>query len=111
MMHSFKTIGLVAAALAATVAPATAFAADREFTVKNGNAKVSVQRVWYAQAGTSEVWQEVFLDYPIKPSTSSGFTLPEGNVCLYDVKIQFSDDYVQTFANVNVCRHDYVDAT
>ena len=71
-----------------------------------------MQRVWYARAGESgDPWHEVMLDYAIKPGSSSPFTMPDGDVCLYDVKIQFSDEYIQQHDNVNVCRGDTVTAT
>ncbi|WP_375397637.1 hypothetical protein [uncultured Sphingomonas sp.] len=109
----FKTIkaGLAAVILMAATMPGAALASGRGFVVVNQNGKVSVQRVWYAAAGTKQPWKEVFLDYPIKPKTSSNFTMPEGSICLYDVKIQFSDTYTQSFANINVCRFDKAMAT
>ena len=88
-----------------------AFAADRSFYVDNINGSASVQRVWYAAAGTTEGWQEVFLNYPIKPKTKSNFTMGDGDTCLYDIKIKFSDGYEETYSNVNMCRGDGVSAT
>jgi hypothetical protein len=100
----------MAAVVAVSIA-SPAMAAERSFYVNNTNDSVSVQRVWYAQAGTNQVWQEVYLDYPIKPNTKSSFTMGNGDVCLYDVKIKFSDGVEQSFENVNVCRGDGVRAT
>ena len=104
----FKLIrfGVAASMLVAGVATA-AMPSGRNFTIKNTNAKVSVQRVWYARAGEEgDPWHEIMLDYAIKPGTTSNFTMGEGDVCLYDVKVQFSDQYVQQRDNINVCRGD-----
>lgn len=110
MIYRSKALTMLCA-VALLALPAAAMAAGRSFYVNNTNAKVSVQRVWYAQAGTNENWEEVFLDYPIKPNNKSSFTMGSGDVCLYDIKLKFSDGYEQTFENVNVCRGDGVHAT
>ena len=113
MMQSIKSMGLFAAALATAVVPGAALAdSGRNFTVSNGNATYSIQRVWFARAGeSSDPWTEVSLKYAIKPGTNSNFTMGDGNVCLYDIKIQFSDEVVQQFDNVNVCRGQTLNAT
>ncbi|HEX4694101.1 hypothetical protein [Sphingomonas sp.] len=100
-----------AAALTAVAIASPALAAGRGFYVNNTNSSVSVQRVWYAAAGTTQTWEEIYLDYPVKPNTKSNFTMGDGDTCLYDIKLKFSDGYEQTFANVNVCRGDGVHAT
>ncbi len=46
------------------------------------------------------------LDYAIKPGSTSNFTMGEGDICIYDVKVQFSDAVVQQRDNINVCRGD-----
>lgn len=113
MMQSIKILGVVAAALATAVVPGAALAdSGRNFTINNTNDTVSVQRVWTARAGESnDPWKEVSMKYAIKPNTDSNFTMGDGNVCLYDIKIQFSDEVVQQFDNVNVCRGQTVNAT
>ncbi len=113
MMQSIKTIGVLAAAVAAVIVPGSAMAdSGRNFTISNGNGSVSIQRVWTARAGESgDPWHEVSMKYAIKPKTTSNFTMGDGDVCLYDIKIQFSDEYTQQFDNVNVCRGDTVNAT
>jgi hypothetical protein len=112
MIQAIKA-GTVAAVLlfGAMAMPAVADS-GRNFTVYNGNSDVSVQRVWTARAGESkDPWHEVDMKYAIKPKTSSNFTMGTGNVCLYDIKIQFSDEVVQQFDNVNVCKGQTVNAT
>lgn len=104
--------GLATTVLLAAMIPGPAAAVTRSFTIYNGNSKVSIQRVWYARAGEEgDPWHEVMLDYAIKPGASSPFTLGDGDVCIYDIKYQFSDSYVQQKDNVNVCRGDTVQAT
>ena len=110
MTYLSKTLAAVSA-VAMLALPTAAMADGRSFYVNNTNGSVSVQRVWYAQAGTNQTWQEVYLDYPIKPNTKSSFTMGNGDVCIYDIKIKFSDGYEQEFENVNVCRGDGVKAT
>jgi hypothetical protein len=51
------------------------------------------------------------MKYAIKPKSSSNFTLGTGDVCLYDIKIQFSDEVTQQFDNINVCKGQSVNAT
>ena len=93
------------------VAPAVADT-GRNFTIMNSNGDVSIQRVWTARAGESkDPWHEVTMKYAIKPKTSSNFTLPDGDVCLYDIKVQFSDEVTQQFDNINVCRGQTATAT
>lgn len=113
MIYSIKSFGLTATALLAAVVPGAGLAdSGRNFTVTNTNAKVSIQRVWTARDGEAgDPWHEVTLSYPIKPNTTSNFTMGDGDVCLYDIKVQFSDNVVQQFANVNVCRGQTVTAT
>jgi len=113
MMQSIKIMGVLAAAVATAVVPGAALAdSGRNFTISNGNDTVSIQRVWTARAGeSSDPWHEVTMKYAIKPGTTSNFTMGDGNVCLYDIKVQFSDEVIQQFDNVNVCRGDTVNAT
>jgi len=110
MISAFKSIG-AAAALAAVSIATPAFASDRSFYINNTNSSVSVQRVWYAAAGTKDTWQEIYLDEPVTPKTKSTLSMDDGDTCLYDIKLKFSDGYEQTYANVNVCRGDGVRAT
>jgi hypothetical protein len=111
MLKAIKAVVAVSVLLGAMV-PGPAAAVTRKFSIYNSNGKVSVQRVWYARAGESgDPWHEVMLDYAVKPGASSPFTMADGDVCLYDVKVQFSDEYVQQHDNVNVCRGDTVTVT
>lgn len=85
---------------------------DRIFYLYNSNGSVSIQRVWTALAGdSSDAWVEATLNSQVDPGETTSFSLGEGPSCFYDVKVQFSDGYVQTFGNVNVCRGDKVTAT
>ena len=105
-MFKLIKVGVAASLLVAGMATA-GMPSGRNFTVKNTNAKVSIQRVWYARAGEEgDPWHEVMLDYAVKPGTTSNFTMGSGDICLYDVKVQFSDAYVQQKDNINVCRGD-----
>ena len=100
---------ILAAALALSVGAGQAEASSqRQFDVVNTNNSVSIQSIWSAMAGTSEIWHTASLDSPIAPRSTSHFTMPEGPTCFFDVKVQFSDDVVQTFTNINVCRGDRV---
>ena len=112
-MQSIKILGVLAAAVATAVVPGAVLAdSGRNFTIINNNSSVSVQRVWTARAGESgDPWHEVAMKYAIKPNTNSNFTMGDGDVCLYDIKIQFSDEVVQQFDNINVCRGDSINAT
>jgi hypothetical protein len=84
-------------------------ASDRQFTVVNNNNSQSIQQVWKAPAGTSQNYDEVYLDSPITPNTRSEFDFENsGPTCLFDVRVQFADGVAQEFANVNVCRGDRV---
>jgi hypothetical protein len=95
----------------ATAMPASA-RDDRIFYLYNSNSSVSIQRVWTALAGDSEdAWTPATLNSQVDPGETTSFSLGEGPSCFYDVKVQFSDGYVQTFANINVCRGDKVTAT
>lgn len=113
MMIKAIKAGTAAAVLITGMTAMPAIAdSGRNFTIWNGNATYSVQRVWTARAGESnDPWHEVTMKYAIKPKTSSNFTMGTGNVCLYDIKIQFSDEVVQQFDNVNVCRGQTINAT
>ena len=112
MVHGIKA-GLRAALILAGLASAPVLAdTGRNFTIYNSNANVSIQRVWTARAGESrDPWHEVTLQYAIKPNMSSNFTMGDGDVCLYDIKVQFSDEVIQQFANVNVGHGQRVNAT
>jgi hypothetical protein len=110
MTHFFKTMSAMVAVATVSIA-SPAMAAERSFYVNNTHSSASVQRVWYAPAGKTDPWVEVFLDYPIKPNSKSSFTMGNGDRCLYDIKIKFDDGYEQEFTNVNVCRGDGVRAT
>jgi len=103
-MKAAIAIGL----LAGTMAAMPAEAASRAFTIRNTNDKAAVQKVWQTPSGDSAPWQEVPLDYPIKPSAGSPFTMPDGDICLYDIKVEFSDQATRQYRNVNVCRNDTV---
>ncbi len=85
---------------------------DRTFFLYNSNTSVSIQRVWTALAGDkNDAWTASTLNSPVDPGETTSFSLGEGPSCFYDVKVQFSDGYEQSFANVNVCRADKVTAT
>ena len=112
MIQAIKIGAAVAVLIASAVTVPAVADAGRNFTVYNGNSSVSVQRVWTARAGESkDPWHEVDMKYAIKPKSSSNFTLGTGDVCLYDIKIQFSDEVKQQFDNVNVCRGQTINAT
>ena len=103
------SINAVLAGLAMLTAGFTASAAAAgEFTVVNDNDSLSIQQVWTAGSGMpNDTWNSADLNSPVRPGTSRAFTT-DGNVCFYDVRVQFSDGYRQTFDNVNVCRGDRV---
>ena len=112
MIQAIKACTAGAVLIAGIVAAPAIADSGRNFTIYNGNADVSVQRVWTAHAGESkDPWHEVDMKYAIKPKSSSNFTLGTGDVCLYDIKIQFSDEVTQQFDNVNVCKGETVNAT
>ncbi len=113
MKHALKSFALLAASIVSVTVPGAVMAdSGRNFTINNTNADVSVQRVWTARAGESkDPWHEVDMKYAIKPKTTSNFTMGDGDVCLYDIKIQFSDEVTQQFDNVNVCKGETVTAT
>ena len=112
MIKAIKASAAATALIAGILAAPAVADSGRNFTIYNGNATYSVQRVWFARAGeSSDPWTEVSLKYAIKPRTNSNFTMGTGNVCLYDIKIQFSDEVVQQFDNVNVCRGQTINAT
>ncbi|WP_299427357.1 hypothetical protein [Sphingomonas bacterium] len=105
-MFKLIKVGVAASLLVAGMATA-GMPSGRNFTIKNTNASVSVQRVWYARAGEEgDPWHEVMLDYAVKPGRTSNFTMGAGDVCLYDIKVQFSDSVIQQRDNINVCRGD-----
>lgn len=97
--------GALALAGAASLAEASS---QRGVDVVNKNFSVSIQQVWSAPAGTDMPWRAANLSEPIGPRSTSHFSMPAGSTCFYDMKVQFSDDVVQTFSNVNVCRNDRV---
>jgi hypothetical protein len=112
MIQAIKAGTAIAVLIAGIVAAPAIADTGRNFTVYNGNADVSVQRVWTARSGESkDPWHEVDMKYAIKPKSSSNFTLGTGDVCLYDIKIQFSDEVTQQFDNINVCKGQTVNAT
>lgn len=112
MIKAIKA-GTAAAVLIAGMVGVPAVAeSGRNFTIYNSNADVSVQRVWTARAGESkDPWHEVEMKYAVKPKSSSNFTMGTGDVCLYDIKVQFSDEVVQQVDNVNVCRGQTITVT
>ncbi len=112
MIKTIKAGAAAAVLFAGMVAVPAVADAGRNFTIYNGNGTYSIQRVWTARAGeSSDPWHEVTMKYAIKPRTTSNFTMGDGNVCLYDIKVQFSDEVTQQFDNVNVCRGQRVNAT
>ena len=111
MFKAIKT-GCVVAILLGSAISGPAAAAPRKFTIRNANIKASIEHVWFSRVGEeSDPWHEVTLDYSIKPGSVSPFTLPDGDLCLFDIKYQFSDGYVQQKTNVNVCRGDTIEAS
>lgn len=95
--------------LAGAVAPWPAMAGPaRKFSIQNGSERAAVEKLWRTPSGDSEPWEEIKLSYAIKPGETSPFTMADGNICLYDIKVQFSDQYVRQYKNVNVCRGDSV---
>ena len=97
--------------LAGISQPTLAEAGDRGFIVVNTNAERSIQKVWTALAGErDDPWNVADVDAAIAPNTNSTFRM-SGSNCLYDVKVEYSDGYVMTFDNVNVCRMDRVIGT
>jgi hypothetical protein len=112
MIQAIKAGTAVAVLIAGIVAAPAIADSGRNFTVFNGNTDVSVQRVWTARSGESkDPWHEVDMKYAIKPKSSSNFTLGTGDVCLYDIKVQFSDEVIQQYDNINVCKGQTVNAT
>ncbi len=104
-------IAVAALSVLATALPASA-GEDRGFKLENTNASVSIQRVWTALAGDKDdARTPATLNSQVDPGELTSFSLGEGPSCFYDVKVQFSDGYEQTFANVNVCNYDKVTAT
>lgn len=83
----------------------------RTFFVNNTNSSVSIQRVWYSPSGTPDPWIEARMSSPIYANQRMGFTMPGGDNCFFDVKVQFSDGYVQNFDEVNFCSGQGVRAT
>ena len=112
MTHLQKLLGVAIAAAALAGSASVAHAgSERSFGVNNSNSSYSIQNVWFAQAGTRQAWQTGDMDSPVGPQTRTTFTLSgAASVCFYDVKVRFSDGVEQQFANVNVCRGDYVRA-
>ena len=87
-------------------------AGGRTFTVVNDNGRYAIEQVWFAHNGEKDdPWHEVELDSPVAPNSTGEIEITGGTSCFYDIKVQFSDGAVQTFTNVNVCRHDRVRAT
>ncbi|MDQ0466423.1 hypothetical protein QO010_004216 [Caulobacter ginsengisoli] len=114
MRTRFSRAAAAAVLALAFLAPALPASAreDRIFYLYNSNGSVSIQRVWTALAGDkNDAWTPATLNSPVDPGETTSFSLGEGASCFYDVKVQFSDSYEQTFANVNVCRADKVTAT
>lgn len=110
MIKSFKNV-LVGGALVVAVAVQATGAMAAGFTVVNTNQQRSVQNVWYALAGEPDPWHTADVEVAVAPGSVSTFNGLSGQNCLYDIKIQYSDGYTETFDNVNVCRYDRVIAT
>lgn len=107
MAHFTNKIVMALAALSAAAIPTVSNAASiRYFTAVNNNYNYSIQTVWYAPSGVSGNWLATDMNAPISPRSSSRFTMAAGSRCFYDIRVQFSDDVVQTFTNINVCRGD-----
>lgn len=94
----------------ASAMPASA-GSDRIFYLYNSNGEVSIQRVWTHLSGSDEDWVAATLNSQVDPGETTSFSFGDGPSCFFDVKVQFSDSYVQTFTNVNVCRGDKVTAS
>jgi hypothetical protein len=101
---------LAVAGAAVPTMPALA-AADHGFTIANTNARASIDRIWYMQAGSGQPYQEISLNYAIGPNHKSDFTVPPSDYCLYDVRIKFSDGTQVDTPNVNVCRGTTITAS
>ncbi len=82
--------------------------AKRGFTVDNVNADTPVTKVWYADGATE--WLEIKDLAPIGPKTQRRFEIGPGQKCIFLVRIQFSDNYMQVFGNVDVCKGGSVKA-
>ena len=92
---------VVLAALALSAASAVDAAPKQRILVlpRPTASGISPQRVWYAPAGTNASWTEM----PADAITARRYDLGPGATCLYDVKLQYADGYMQVFDNVNVC--------
>lgn len=84
-------------------------ATPRSFVISNTNKTVAITRVWYVMSDGP--WREIVPVDPIKPMSSSTFTLGPGKICLIDIKVKFEDYVDQVFTSVDVCKGQTVTAT
>ncbi len=114
-MKNLRKVAAAFVALAALGAALPAAAADsRGFQIYNSNGSIKIEEVWSAPVNTpglpQTIWVEADMQGPIMPGTTATFDLPTGYTCYYDLKVRFSDGYEQTYASINVCRYDRVQA-
>ena len=105
-----RRIGLLAGMILIAVAAPSLADSSHRFTVKNSNASLSITRIWYVPSSDGP-WRELDKPTEIKPKTSSTIAVSSQDLCIFDVKVQFSDGVSQVFENVNACKGDTVVAT
>ena len=107
-MLNIRTAILVAGLGVAAFAGTASAASAKGFVIENTNAEVAIEQVWFAHNGETDPWQAVDLNGPVAPNSQGEVEVSGGTSCFYDVKVQFSDGTVQTFANINACHVDRV---
>lgn len=111
MSISIRSVGLaVLGTMLVAVTAATAEAASSEqFEIVNLHESASVVQAWFAPNGREDLpWKAISMHSPVRPRSTSGFTITDPTTCSFDFKVRFSDGYVQTIGNVNVCTKPYV---
>lgn len=106
-MKKVVAVGLGSMLVGATAGAAQA--ASYEFELVNLHHRASVVQAWLAPNGRPDLpWKSIKFHRAVAPRSTGNFTIGRPTTCRFDFKVRFSDGYVQTVGNVNVCSKPYV---
>jgi hypothetical protein len=106
-MKKVEVVALGAMLVASTIG--TAHAKSYEFELVNLHNSASVVAAWLAPNNRDDLpWKSISIHRAVAPRSTSRFTVGSPSTCRFDFKVRFSDGYVQTLGNVNICDKPYL---
>jgi hypothetical protein len=106
-MKKVVVVALGAVSVGSTLG--TARAESYDFELVNLHNSASVVAAWLAPEGREDApWKSISIQHAVAPRSTSRFTVASPSTCRFDFKVRFSDGYVQTLGNVNICDKPYL---